>query len=249
NYRCPASLTRSRVRIVTGFIGGGWKMPLARIITSHPEHTTAISRKLQQQGFSVELARPEDQHLPPADLEIQFELCDQSQALSRAAELAGQLRTDVVVLPGALEASKAVPVQVPSPQIVQTPQTPAPPPPEPVVTTQPSVQSAESQTAYEEPEPATSGSTFTLLGSELRKSWQQAGSAFGDAQQDMRPALTRAREALRNGLAVLKTRASSTTEAVTGRAHEYQERLKLRAAEARAAREQRLAEIERQRAE
>jgi len=65
----------------------------------------------------------------------------------------------------------------------------------------------------------------------------------------MRPALTRAREALRNGLAVLKTRASSTTEAVTGRAHEYQERLKLRAAEARAAREQRLAEIERQRAE
>ena len=47
-------------------------MPLARIITSHPEHTTAISRKLQQQGFSVELARPEDQHLPPADLEIQW---------------------------------------------------------------------------------------------------------------------------------------------------------------------------------
>ena len=74
-------------------------MPLARIITSHPEHTAAISRKLQQQGFSVEIARPEDQQLPPADLEIQFELCDQSQALSRAAELAGQLRTDVVVLP------------------------------------------------------------------------------------------------------------------------------------------------------
>src|SRR5213080_3167886 len=76
-YRCAASLTRSRVRIVTGFIGGGWKMPLARIITSQPEHTAAISRKLQQQGFSVEIARPEDQQLPPADLEIQFELCDQ----------------------------------------------------------------------------------------------------------------------------------------------------------------------------
>src|SRR5205085_7724103 len=80
-------------------------MPLARIITSHPEHTAGIARKLQQEGFSVEVARPEDQHLPPADLEIQFELHDQSEALHRAAELAAQLRTDVVVFPGALQQS------------------------------------------------------------------------------------------------------------------------------------------------
>ncbi len=75
-------------------------MPLARILTQTPEYTTTLSQQLREQGFEVEVARSGDAIVSPADLEIEFEVCDQQQALRRAAELARQLQSEVVVFPG-----------------------------------------------------------------------------------------------------------------------------------------------------
>ena len=49
-------------------------------------------------SFQAELAGES-----PADLEIDFELCAEPDALSRASELADQLHADVAVSPGILD--------------------------------------------------------------------------------------------------------------------------------------------------
>ena len=238
-------------------------MPLARIITLHPERTSALSEQLQQQGFNVELARPEETHLQPAELEIQFEVCDQQQALNRAAELARQLGTEIVVFPNTVEAPpKPAPVeQVRRPEPVVTApvvQEEVNPEPLSVLPTELPVSAQVAAPRNEAPAqeeefsyelPGQSGNFFTNLGSELRKSLQQAGAAFADFRRDLGPVFSHTRTKLSSGVAELKSKASSTTESLTGSAREYQERLKLRAAQARAEREQRLAEVERQRAE
>src|ERR1051326_3290336 len=85
-------------------IGGGFPMPLARILTHHPERATALSEQLQQQGYRVEVCRPDQPNLSGADLEIEFEICERSDALERAASLADELHADVAVAPGVLQA-------------------------------------------------------------------------------------------------------------------------------------------------
>jgi hypothetical protein len=82
-------------------------MPLARILTHHPERTTALSQQLEQQGYRVEVHSPEQVNLAPADLEIEFEICERSDVLERAADLAMQLEADVAVAPGALQPAMA----------------------------------------------------------------------------------------------------------------------------------------------
>ena len=66
-------------------------MPLARIFTRNPERTADLSRQLQQQGYTVEVASPDQAHLAPADLEIEFEVCERADVLERAADLAAEL--------------------------------------------------------------------------------------------------------------------------------------------------------------
>jgi hypothetical protein len=78
-------------------------MPLARILTHNPERTTDLSSQLKQQGYSVEVARPDQANLAPADLEIEFELCERADVLDRAADLATELGADVAVAPGILQ--------------------------------------------------------------------------------------------------------------------------------------------------
>jgi hypothetical protein len=219
-------------------------MPLARIITDSPESTTSLSHQLQQQGFTVELARPGDTQLAPADLEIQFELCDQQQALYRAAELARQLHTEVAVFPGAVQPEPA-PVPVEPEPLVQA---------NSVISSQSPEAAPQSQIPAEEPEfsyelPAVTGNFFTNLGSELRKGWQQTTAGFGEATKELRGMLHRSGEKLRKTRTGITTIASSTAGTVATRAHEYQEQLKQRAAEARTAREARQAELKRERAE
>ncbi len=77
-------------------------MPLARILTRYPEQAGALSNELQQHGYTVEFSSPDAAGKPPADLEIDFEICAESDALSRASELADNLHTDVAVSPGIL---------------------------------------------------------------------------------------------------------------------------------------------------
>jgi hypothetical protein len=80
-------------------------MPLARIFTRNPERTSDLSRQLQQQGYTVEVASPEQSDLSPADLEIEFEVCERADVLERAADLASELGADVAVAPGVLQPS------------------------------------------------------------------------------------------------------------------------------------------------
>ena len=84
-------------------------MPLARIFTRNPERTADLSSQLRQQGYNVEVARPDQTNLAPADLEIEFEICERSDVLERAAGLASELGADVAVAPGVLQmASRSV---------------------------------------------------------------------------------------------------------------------------------------------
>lgn len=78
-------------------------MPLARILTRFPEQADALSQELRQHGYTVEFSSPELAGKSPADLEIDFELCAEPDALSRASELADQLHADVAVSPGILD--------------------------------------------------------------------------------------------------------------------------------------------------
>src|SRR5215471_2037001 len=77
-------------------------MPLARILTLCPEDADGLADQLQQLGFEVEVASPNEQELSPADLEIEFAICDQQQVLGRAAAIGAQLQAEVVVFPGAI---------------------------------------------------------------------------------------------------------------------------------------------------
>src|SRR5579859_2669482 len=86
-------------------------MPLARIFTRNPEGTTDLSGQLRQQGYTVEVARPDQTNLAPADLEIEFEVCERADVLHRAANLAAELDADVAVSPGVLK-----PAVQPSPE-------------------------------------------------------------------------------------------------------------------------------------
>ena len=80
-------------------------MPLARIFTHHPERTAALSSQLQQQGYTVEVASPDQLDLAPADLEIEFELCERADVLERAAGLADEFQADIAVAPGVIQAA------------------------------------------------------------------------------------------------------------------------------------------------
>ena len=83
-------------------------MPLARIFTHHPERTTVLSEQLQQQGYRVEVLSPAVANLAPADLEIEFDICERADVLERAASLADELQAEVAVAPGVLEAEPAL---------------------------------------------------------------------------------------------------------------------------------------------
>ena len=77
-------------------------MPLARIITRHPDSTTSLFQQLQWLGYAVEIRTPEEVCAYAADLDVEFEVYSQDAAMQRAAELAASLNTGVSVATGAL---------------------------------------------------------------------------------------------------------------------------------------------------
>jgi hypothetical protein len=87
-------------------------MPLARILTRNPERAAALSSELKQQGYKVEITVPDQPDLAPADLEIEFELCERADVLDRAANLASELGADVAVAPGVLRPAAQPKVEV-----------------------------------------------------------------------------------------------------------------------------------------
>ena len=216
-------------------------MPLARILTLDSGDATSLYHQLCNLGFDVEVASPNEEHLPPADLEIELAICDQQQVLARAGAIAAQLQAEVVVFPRAI-----------------------PPVPRPVPATEIPLSVCEPLQA-QLPEHPGHGSDLVpaaeLLNQEASESWQtkvtawlrKAGAQVVAAGNALAMAANRgfqhARPAVTRGLAKLRSGTSSAGNAVADRTRGYQERIKVRTGEARAARQRRLAEMERLRAE
>ena len=124
-------------------------MPLARILTRNPERTSDLSSQLKQQGYSVEVARPDQTNLAPADLEIEFEVCERADVLDRAADLATELGADVAVAPGILQ----MPPKPAAEPIMYGSTAPQPKEPKPVVPQPVLSQKIVSQKIVAKPEP------------------------------------------------------------------------------------------------
>lgn len=97
-------------------------MALARIYSCSPDQASALIHDLEQQGYRVEVLRPEETPSGPADLEIEYELCDTDRAVERARQLAAQLDADVAVENGALDPASSKP----APDIVSASSEPNP---------------------------------------------------------------------------------------------------------------------------
>ncbi|HKW76619.1 MAG TPA: hypothetical protein VJN64_13905, partial [Terriglobales bacterium] len=72
-------------------------MPLARILTLHPEHAGKLVHQLEIHGYKVEFGYPEADASANADLLVSFDLSPHDAALARALELAEQLHCDIAV--------------------------------------------------------------------------------------------------------------------------------------------------------
>lgn len=217
-------------------------MPLARILTLRPEEAAALAEQLQQLGFEVEVTSPNARQLSPADLEIEFAICDQQQVLGRAGAIANELQADVVVFPAAIpplpKAAVVTEVPVPVPEPIQAEvEAPQTQDIEPVTTA----------TVGEHQQPAET--RLTHVGRGLRKAGRLTGLVFIGLAGKLRSGSQRVGSAIAGGLARLKITTSSASSTVTDHTRAYQERVKARSAQTQAARAQRLAEMERLRAE
>ena len=177
-------------------------MPLARIFTLSPERATALSQQLKKQGYTIDILRPGQTGAEPADLEIDLEICPQTEAFHRAIELASKLKADIAVAPGSIRFA-------PEPLVVPVDPTPVVPTPaaielpvEPIVPAAPSVAEvvekarplapqpgalppreparqpilASPRTASEPPTPASAqpSPASPALGERLNEAWQQS---------------------------------------------------------------------------
>ena len=195
-------------------------MPLARILTLHPEDATNLIQQLQRIGFEVEVADPNEEHGDPADLEIEFAVCDQQQVIARAGAIANQLQAEVVVFPGAIP---PLPRPVTQQPVSDFSTREEPRPEEPVET--PAFHETDPERHGSDRElPELAGIWFTSLGERMQQSGQETIS----------------------GLKRVRTGVSSALSRLGSRASEYRERMRLRGAERRVAREQRRTELVRE---
>ena len=217
-------------------------MPLARILTLNSGDATSLYQQLYNLGFDVEVASPNEEHLPPADLEIELAICDQQQVLARAGAIAAQLRAEVVVFPRAIP---PVPRPVAAREIVSSiSELQAPEQPEIA-----SGHDSDPVPAAEELSQESSETWQTRVSVWLRKSGAQIVIAWNALANAVNRGFQRARPPVARGLAKLRSGTSSAGSVVAERTRGYQERIKQHTAEARAAKQRRLAEMERLRAE
>lgn len=203
-------------------------MPLARILTLHPDDAATLIWQLEQLGFAVEVVSPNQENLDPAELEIEFAVCDQQQVIARAGAIANQLQAEIVVFPGAIPpVPRPLPVNeqtaVSAPQHQETHEEgPVETPPSPELVSQ--FEAAEDSHSSL---PELTGSWLDGLTEKVRQSGRRTAS----------------------GLKRVQIGISFTLEGVRNRAAEYGERMKTRAVELRAVREQRRIEAGLRRAE
>lgn len=220
-------------------------MPLARIITLFPAHASHLAQQLQLQGFSVELASPDEVHLPPADLEIDFEICNPAQVLKRVSRRAAELGADVMVASGALdwvgEPAEVTHAELQPAAMTEIQAGPQAPPMQTINAQSTEVQSTEEDLSHELP--SYNPHFAANLGTQLRESLSDLGPAAEDLRKQMVELLRNAVESTRSRMAMARTNLASVTESLASRAHEYHERTKQKAAEAQADRERLRLEI------
>ena len=220
-------------------------MPLARIITLYPEHAGDIAQQLKLQGFSVELAGPDEIHLPPADLEIDLEICNPAQALERASHLAGELGADVMVASGALdwvaEPAAVAHVELQPAAMAEIQAGPQAPPMQTIIAQSTEAQSTEEDLSHELP--SHNPHFAPNLGMQLRESLSELSLAAADLRKRLVELLRTAAGSTRSRMAMARANLASVAESLTARAHEYQERMKQKAAEYQEGREGRRLEV------
>ena len=211
-------------------------MALARILTLNPEDANVFAQQLRELGFDVEVVNPNEEQPFPADLEIEFAICDQQQVLGRAAAIAAQLQAEVVVFPGAIP-----PLPKPIPAIAEAAELSedlaidsrfdsmeaSTEGPEPIVE-QPELASHQlsdfAPTLETQPVPARrTASAFSALAGGLHRGVLGLRAALIDVSSKMR------------------TASASGTKAIGAQARGFRERIAGYAARVRTAREQRLA--------
>jgi hypothetical protein len=202
-------------------------MPLARILTLHPDDATILIQQLERLGFAVEVASPNQENLDPAELEIEFAVCDQQQVIARAGAIANQLQAEIVVFPGAI-----------------------PPVPKPLgVSEQNAVSVPNQEETPEEETVETAPSPELVPQFEAEDSHSSLPQLAGVWLDGLTEKVRQSGRRTASGLKLVQAGISSTLVRVGSRAAEYGERMKTRAVELRAAREQRRIEAGLRRAE
>jgi hypothetical protein len=198
-------------------------MPLARIITRFPEHTSTLSQQLQLEGYSVEIASPGEIHAQPADLEIDFALCNPAEALQRASHRANELGADVVVASGVLELAMQA-AEVPEVHTQhETQEVPAEAlaaesiPAEPITT----------QLEESSPELPPYNPHFARnLGTQLREALAGLGASAAALRKRLAEHLKVAIASTRSRMATAKTNIASAAASLASRAQEHREPIK-----------------------
>ena len=230
-------------------------MPLARILTLRPEETTGLSQQLQQLGFDVEVTSPHERNLGPAELEIEFAVCDQQQVVARASAIATQLEADVFVFPSALPPMpksivvEEAPVFLPEPVEVQPLSLPVESPVQVETPVQNEPEPVHAAAAQDSSEQLQRVAWSVTLAEALRKFGRRTGSVASAIGSKMRDGSVRMMAGFSSAMLKFRNKTSAAGTAVADRKREYQERLRAKAAQAQAARAQRLAQMERLRAE
>jgi hypothetical protein len=203
-------------------------MPLARIITGYPEHIADLSQQLQREGFSVEVAAPDQIHLQPADLEIDFAICNPAEVLQQAARRATELRADVVVASGVLELATqpavVAPVELEPTKVVEIQAQPQPTQAVPVQAAPIEVipvQSAEEEFSHELP--AYNPHFAVNLGTQLRESLSDLGVAAAELSKRLVEHLRTAAASIRSRMAAAKANRAFVAESLAGQHAEAQE--------------------------
>lgn len=200
-------------------------MLLARIITHNPEHAADLSQQLQREGFSVEVAAPDQIHLQPADLEIDFAICNPAEVVQRAARRATELRADVVVASGVLDlttqpAAAVAPVELEPTKVaeIQTqPQSPQAVPAEAIP-----IQPIPAQEEFSHELPAYNPHFAANLGTQLRESLSDLGVAAAELSKRLVEHLRTAAASIRSRMAAAKANRVSVAESLAGQHAEAQ---------------------------
>jgi hypothetical protein len=221
-------------------------MPLARIFTRYPEHAGDLAQQLEIEGFSVELAGPDETHLLPADLEIDFDICNPAEVLELASRRATELGADVAVASGVMDLvivpASTAPVELLTAEAVELEAEPYPLQAAAV----PAIRAHEEESSHELP--AYNTHFAANLGTQMRELLNGLSLTATELKHRLTAHLRATAGSTRSRMATAKANLISIADSIASRAREHQQ-MRQRAAEAQADLEQRPVEVASQQVE